>query len=309
MTNSIYSKGCAWINGEFMPMSEAAIPIADTGFTHSDLTYDVVSVWNGKFFRLEDHLNRFERGWKRLRMNPPLTRSAMQDIVFDCVAKSGLREAYVELIVTRGIPLDGERDIRKFANCFYAFAIPYVWIAKPEHQLNGINLVVANGAQRIPTTSIDPTVKNFQWGDLVQGLFEAYDRDAFTAVLLDADGNVTEGPGFNIFAYHEGRLITPPDGVLQGITRATVIDLADEIGIPCSIEPLSAAQLRTADEILLTSTAGGVMPVTVIDGQTIGDGDPGKVTMLLREMYWEAHERVQWTSQINYEQPALESIA
>ena len=308
MTNSIYSKGCAWINGEFVPIDKAAIPITDTGFTKSDLTYDVVSVWNGKFFRLENHLNRFERGWNRIRMNPQLKRAEMQDILFDCVAKSGLREAYVEMIITRGIPVDGDRDPRNYVNRFYAFAIPYVWIAKPDHQLTGIKLVIANDTVRTPTTSIDPTVKNFQWGDLIQGIFEAYERDAYTAVLLDAHGNVTEGPGFNVFAYHEGRLITPPDGVLQGITRATVIDLADELGIPCSVEPLSAAQLRAAYEIFLTSTAGGVMPVTVLDGQTIADGDPGKVTMLVRELYWEAHERAQWTSAVTYQQPALESI-
>jgi branched-chain amino acid aminotransferase len=308
MTNSIYEKGCAWIDGQFVPIDKAAIPITDTGFTRSDLTYDVVSVWNGKFFRLEDHLNRFERGWNRIRMHPQMSRSEMEQVVFECVAKSGLREAYVEMIITRGIPLDGDRDPRNFVNRFYAFAIPYVWIAKPEHQLVGIKLVIANSTHRTPSTCIDPTVKNFQWGDLNQGLHEAYDRDAFSAVLLDADGNVTEGPGFNVFAYYEGRLITPPDGILQGITRATVIELAEELGIPCSIEPMSADRLRAADEIFLTSTAGGVMPVTVLDGQTIADGEPGKVTMLVRELYWDAHDRSQWTAAVNYEQPALESI-
>ncbi len=308
MTNSIYAKGCAWINDEFVPIDKAAIPITDTGFTRSDLTYDVVAVWNGKFFRLADHLDRFERGWNRIRMQPQITRAAMEDILFDCVAKSGLREAYVEMIVTRGIPVDGDRDPRNYINRFYAFAIPYVWIAKPDHQLEGIKLVIANDTLRTPTTSIDPTVKNFQWGDLVKGLLEAYDRDAYTAVLLDGDGNVTEGPGFNVFAYFEGRLITPPDGVLQGITRATVIDLAEELGIPCSVERLSAEQLRVADEVFLTSTAGGVMPVSMIDGQAVANGDPGKVTMLVRELYWQAHEREQWTSVVTYEQPALESI-
>ena len=309
MTNPIYADGCAWIAGEFVPIEKAAIPITDTGFTRSDLTYDVVSVWNGKFFRLQDHLDRFERGWNRIRMQPQLDRSEMEDIVYECVAKSGLREAYVEMIITRGVPLDGDRDPRNFKNRFYAFAIPYVWIAKPDHQLEGINLVIANSTRRTPSVSLDPTVKNFQWGDLIQGLYEAYDRDAYTSVLLDAEGNVTEGPGFNVFAYHEGRLSTPPEGVLLGITRASVIELAEEHGIPYAVEPLSADRLREADEIFLTTTAGGVMPVTVIDGRTIADGKPGKVTMSLRELYWEAHERPEWTSAVNYEPTTvLESI-
>ena len=103
----------------------------DSGFTRSDVTYDVVAVWNGKFFRLQDHLNRFERGWKRLRMNPELSVAQMREILFECVRRSGLRNAYVEMIISRGLDEEGSRDPRRFRNRFYAYAIPYVWIGKP----------------------------------------------------------------------------------------------------------------------------------------------------------------------------------
>jgi len=309
MTDSIFSDGCAWIAGDYVPIEQAAIPITDTGFTRSDVTYDVVAVWQGKFFRLDDHLDRFERSWTRIRMQPRIDRAEIKQIVHRCVVKSGLRDAYVEMIMTRGIPRDGDRDPRNFINCFYAFAIPYVWIVKPEQQLAGISVAIANDVRRIPSDSVDPTVKNFQWGDLVQGLFEAYARQADTAVLLDASGNVTEGPGFNVFAYYAGRLITPPDGVLHGITRATVIELAEEQGIACATECISAECLREANEIFLTSTAGGVMPVTEIDGKVVGSGKPGPVTMLLRELYWSAHARPEFTSVVNYETPATAATA
>ena len=290
-------------------MDKAAIPINDTGFTRSDATYDVVAVWHGQFFRLDDHLERFERSWNKLRMRPPLSRGEMQEVVCSCVAKSGLREAHVEMIVTRGVPVNGDRDTRNFENRFYAFATPYVWIAKPEVQKSGISLVVATGTKRIPTDSVDPTVKNFHWGDLVQGSFEAYDREAYTAVLLDAAGNVTEGPGFNVFAYYDGGLITPSRGVLQGITRATVIDLAEEHGIACAVADLSADRLRDADEIFLTSTAGGVMPVKTIDGKVLSNGIPGPVTTLVRELYWQAHERAEWSLSVNYAAESLDATA
>jgi len=308
MTQADFSAGCAWIGGEFVPIDRAAIPITDTGFTRSDVTYDVVAVWDGKFFRLDDHLTRFQRSWERLRMHPSLDRGAMRRILHECVAKSGLREAYVEMILTRGVPRNGDRDPRNFENRFYAFAIPYVWIAKPEQQLSGIALAVAREVHRTPVDSIDPTVKNFQWGDLVKGLFEAYDHGAHTAVLLDANGNVTEGPGFNIFAYHEDVLLTPPDGVLFGITRATIIELAERAGIAVATVPFGTAELYAAEEVFLTSTAGGVMPVTSVDGRMVGSGKPGRRTLMLRERYWAAHTGPEWTEAVRYSPRVLAEV-
>ena len=300
MAKNPFADGCAYIEGTYVPIAEARIPIIDAGFSRSDLTYDVVAVWNGKFFRLDDHLNRFQKGWNRLRLNPGFSLEEIRSILFQCVRRSGLRKAYVEMIVSRGIDVDGTRDPRRFSNRFYTFAIPYIWIAKPEMQTNGIHLVIAEKTIRIPSNAVDPTVKNFHWGDLVRGIYEAYDRGGFTAVLPDADGNITEGPGFNIFAYYEGRLLTPERGVLEGITRQTVLDLAEEQGIPAQQTMFDAAVLVNAAEVFLTSTAGGVMPVTTLNGKSIGDGKPGKVTTLIQKRYWEAHDEDRWTTPVEY---------
>ena len=300
MADNQFAKGCAYIEGGYFPIAEARIPILDAGFNRSDLTYDVVAVWNGRFFRLEDHLNRFEKGFKQLRLNPGLTLEEMRAILFECVRRSGLRNAYVEMIVSRGMDEDGSRDPRRFKNRFYAFAIPYLWIAKPEMQVDGIHLIIAEKTIRIPPRAVDPTVKNFHWGDLVRGIYEAYDRGGFTAVLLDAEGNVTEGPGFNVFACHEGQLLTPRSGVLEGITRQTVIDLAEEQSIPARQSMIKADVLENAAEIFITSTAGGVMPVTTLNGQSVGDGKPGKITTLLQKRYWDAHDEDRWTTPVDY---------
>ena len=300
MADNLFSDGCAFIEGAYFPIAEARIPIVDTGFTRSDLTYDVVAVWNGKFFRLDEHLNRFQKSWKQLRLQPGQSLEDMRAILFECVRRSGLRNAFVEMILSRGVDEDGSRDPRRFSNRFYAYAIPYVWIARPEIQAAGIHLVIAEKTIRIPSEAIDPTVKNFHWGDLVRGIYEAYDRGGFTAVLPDAEGNITEGPGFNIFVYYDSQLLTPESGVLEGITRQTVLDLAEEQGIPARQTMFNTDVVENAAEIFITSTAGGVIPVTTINAKSVGDGKPGKVTTLIQKRYWEAHDEKPWATPVEY---------
>lgn len=300
MATNPYADGCAYIEGKYLPIAEARIPILDSGFYRSDLTYDVVAVWKGKFFRLDDHLKRFENGYTQLRMNPKISPAQMREILFECVRRAGIRNAYVEMILSRGIDEDGSRDPRRFRNCFYAHAVPYMWIVKPEDQKVGIHLVIAEKTIRIPPDAIDPTVKNFHWGDLVRGIYEAYDRGGYTVVLPDAAGNITEGPGFNVFVYDRGSLLTPERGVLKGITRQTMIDLAEEQDIPVRLDMFGADVLMAAEEVFLTSTAGGVMPVTLVNGRTIGDGKPGKITTLMQKRYWEAHDEGPWVTPVDY---------
>ena len=295
-----FDAGCAWIEGEYLPIDEARIPITDTGFTRSDCTYDVVAVWEGRFFRLDDHLDRFAHSCSALRLKPPLSREAMREALFECVRRTGLRSAYVEMIATRGVPPAGERDPRRFVNRFYAFAIPYVWIVKPDDQLTGAHLVVARDVRRIDPGSVDPRVKNFHWGDLVRGLFEAYNRGGTTVVLLNAAGEVTEGPGFNVFAFADGALWTPQAGVLEGITRRTILELAAVRGLVTRVASFGPEVLARAEEIFMTSTAGGIMPVTLLDGQRVGDGRPGPLTLALREAYWAAHSDPRYAQAIDY---------
>ena len=301
VVSTIFESGCAWIEGEYVPVAEARIPILDTGFVRSDLTYDVVAVWEGRFFRLQDHLDRLFAGCERLRLRPPVSQGEVREILTETVRRTGLREAYVEAVVTRGVPGPGERDPRLWAQRFYAYAIPYVWIVRPEIQERGTDVIVARDTRRIPPDAVDPRVKNFHWGDLVRGLFEAYDRNAWLPILTDGAGLVTEGPGFNVFALVGGVLLTPAGGVLEGVTRRTVIELAGELGIDVRTGDLSVSDLAAADEIFLTSTAGGVMPVATLDGAPVGESSPGHVTTRLRNRYWELHRDPRYTEAIDYE--------
>ena len=284
-----YANGAAFVDGRFVPIAEARVPILDWGFLRSDATYDVAHVWRGNFFRLEDHLDRFERSMEHLRLSLPYGRNDIRDILVECVRLSGLRDAYAEIICTRGMPRPGSRDPRECENRFYAFVVPFIWIADPEKQERGMHAVIAD-RKRIAPSSVDPTVKNYHWLDLQVGLLEAYERGGETVILTDADNNVVEGPGFNVFAVNDGAISTPDSGVLQGITRRTVIELSDEHGIPIEACPVPAASLRRADEVFLSSTAGGIIPVTTVDGEVIGEGEPGPVTLRLRDAYWKLHD-------------------
>jgi branched-chain amino acid aminotransferase len=300
-TPGAFSRGAAFVEGEVVPVLEARIPLLDTGFTKSDVTYDVVAVWNGKFFRLDDHLDRFERSCGELRLTLPLGRDEMRDVLSELVRRADLREAYVEVICTRGVDTAGVRDPRRFENRFYAFAVPYVWILAREEHESGMHAVITRTVQRISSQAVDPTVKNFHWGDLTRGLFEAYDRDARYPILLDAGGNVTEGAGYNVFALVDGTLLTPDSGTLEGITRRTVLELAAEQGLHAEAIPIPEAVFRGATELFATSTAGGVMPITRLDGEPVGDGGAGRVTRRLRDRYWEIHDDPRYTTAVEYD--------
>lgn len=295
-------QGCAYIQGKFVPPNEAKISIFDWGFLHSDATYDVAHVWRGNFFRLGDHLERFFASLDRLRLNPGKRPDEVRAIAHECVRRSGLRDAYVEVLCTRGQPAPGSRDPRTCTNQFMAFAIPFVWLADPQKQTLGINLIVSD-VQRIAPASVDPRIKNYHWLDMVLALFQAYERGGETALLLDAHGNVAEGPGFNVFAFVDDALVTPDAGVLEGVSRRTVIEMASAAGLRVLVQPLPVAQLRRATEVFLSSTGGGVIAVSHLDGVAIGGrpaGQFGPVTRQLQQAYWALHDDPRWVEAVRY---------
>ena len=294
-----YPDGIAYLDGQYLPMSQAKVSVLDFGFLHSDATYDTVHVWNGRFFRLDLHLDRFFNGLGKLRMSIPFDRDGVAEILHNCVALSGHRAAYVEMLCTRGASPTFSRDPRDAVNRFMAFASPFGSIANAEQMQRGLRIAISDRV-RIPPASIDPSIKNYHWLDLVRGLYDAYDRGAETALILDFNGNIAEGPGFNVFAVKDARLTTPATGVLPGITRRTVFDLCADAGLAATATDVSVAALREADEVFITSTAGGIMPVTSIDNAPVADGKVGPVTRRLMDLYWQRHEDPAWSNPVRY---------
>jgi branched-chain amino acid aminotransferase len=212
-------------------------------------------------------------------------------VAFELVRRTGLGEAaYVQLVNTRGTPPVGSRDPRQCVNRFLAFCIPYVWIATPEKQRSGLSMHTSR-RWRVPAQSVSPRLKHYHWLDFQMSLFDAYDTGAETACCIDMAGHLAEGPGFNIMAVFQGEVRTPDEGVLDGMTRRTTLELCELLGIPWRFATFTADAVRQdASELFITTTAGGIIPVTVLDGEHVGDGAPGPVTRRLSDAYWQKRE-------------------
>ncbi|MDA9243093.1 aminotransferase class IV [Amylibacter sp.] len=287
------------MDGQYLPIHEAKLSVLDYGFLHSDATYDVAHVWGGAFFRLGDHLDRFFRGMDVLHMSIPYNKLQIMEILHNCVALSKFKNAYVEFICTRGTSPNFSRDPRDAENRFIAFAIPFGSVASKEQLESGLHLAITD-IVRIPPSSVDPTVKNYHWLDMVKGLYAAYERGADTAILIDVNGNVSEGPGFNIFSINNGKVSTPEASVLLGITRQTIFDICEELEVRCHAQVVTVDKLKTADEVFITSTAGGVMPVTRIDDQPIASGNIGPLSNRIMDTYWQMHNEGKHRDPVKY---------
>ena len=292
------SLGAAWMNGTVIPISQATIPVNDWGLVHSDITYDVVPVIDGAFFRFDEYLTRFLSSMENLHLDPGMSKRDIKAALHQMVSKSRLRDSYVAMVCSRGKPkIAGSRDPRDCDNHFFAWCVPYVHVIKPEVVEQGATAWIAQNAYRIPENSVNPRVKNYHWGDFTQGIFEAKDKNYETVILLDYDGNVTEGPGFNVFAVKDKVLITPDRGVLAGVSRKTVLEMAEHLGINTSVRSLSVEELLEADEVFLSSSGGGVIPIIRVNETIFGNGASGPISVQLNETYWA------WTTLEKYRDP------
>lgn len=286
-----YAFGGAFVIDRYCPLIEAAVPITDCGFMHADAVYDVVSVSRGAFFRLQEHQDRFARACEAIRVRNPFSREEEAEILHKIVALAGLRDAYVWWAVTRGNPPLGRAEMivpERFECRFYAFACPFIFIADDEQRSRGLDLIVSRERVRISPRAVDPTAKNLHWLDMQMALFEAGDRGAEWAVLPDEEGYLTEAAGANIFVIRDGAVLTPDAGCLEGITRQATFDLCSELGIPWKLTRIHVDELRDAEEVFLTTTAGSVMPVRSVDGQLLaGREGPGEISVRLHNLYWE----------------------
>lgn len=281
------SRGIAFSRGSYVPVDEATIPMLDPAFTKSDVVFDAVSVWDGSFFRLDDHFARFRASCDYVRMKPPYTEEEIKEILAHCVDTAGLSRSIVYFMCARGRYGGGAAfgDPRTSRNEFHAYAVPYYWVVPKERVETGAHLWIVE-TRRAPNVSINQRVKSFNRMDLTCGQFQALDNGADQPLLLSTEGYLTEGPGFNVWIVKGDRARTPGDNVLEGITRLTVFDLCREIGISAEDADLKPDDLDDADEAFLSTSGGGIIPFTMVNNRSIGGGEPGPVSCRLRDLYW-----------------------
>ena len=282
------SRGIAFVNGNYIPVEEASIPILDPAFTKSDVVFDAVSVLDDQFFRLDDHLKRFRASCRYVRMKPPCGEDEIKHILAQCVRRAGFSESVVFMLCTRGRYGGGVAfgDPRTCRNEFLAYSVPYYWAVPKECAQTGAHLWIPE-TRRAPDAAINQRVKSFNRMDLTCAQFEALDAGADTPLLLSTGGYLTEGPGFNVWIIRDGKALTPGENLLEGITRLTVFDLCGELGLGAETADLTPDELAGASEAFISSSAGGIIPVTRVNNRPIADGRPGPISCRLRDLYWE----------------------
>jgi branched-chain amino acid aminotransferase len=278
--------GAAWINGEFMDAGNARISIFDSGFIGGVSIFDTMACWQGNLFKLPVHLRRFERSAHAAMIPLLAAGDDLAAIVIETTRRSGLRDAYVQVIATRG--RRPSPSARSSEPTLVAYAVPYVWMAPKERIATGISVIVPSVRNWSPAT-LDPKVKNFNRLHSHFARLEADRSNADDVVLVDEHGLLTESRGANVFIVRDGTIYTPDSGILEGITRQTVFEIADELGIAAVVRSLTPFDLYVADEAFFSTTAGGIIPIVEADGRTVGGGKPGPITKRVHDRYWERH--------------------
>jgi branched-chain amino acid aminotransferase len=279
----------AYVNGEYVPKDQARISVFDFGFLRGDAVFDTTSAWNGRIFKLDAHLDRLDLSLRAVRIPCPLPLEELRGVIIETARRCGLPNAYIQTIVTRGEPPLGVRDLTRCRPGLIVFVVPYVFILSPEQIRSGGRAMIAS-TRALPVQCLDPKIKSLSRLHFDLAVLQGKAAGVDVSIMLDLDGHVTEGPGFNVFVVRGGEMFSPPEGILMGITRQTVFELAAEHRLPAREAQLTAFDLYAADEVFLTSTAGGIMPLVEIDGRPIGDGKPGPVSQRVHGLYWALRE-------------------
>ena len=286
-----------YVNGEYLPLSQAAISPLDQGFLLGDGVFDVVSAWKGQIFKLDEHLNRFYDSMNAACLNPGWNREQWKEIIVQTVKRNQLEDASIRFIVTRGVPGGVVADPREFEATIIVWAAPYIFLADEQKRQHGVRLMIAS-TRGFPPDSLDPRYKCLDrlHSQLVR--LEALSAGFDDAIWLDHAGNVSEAAASNIFAVKEGIVYTPGTGILRGITRQTFIDLALDNGYECREVAMTPFDLYVADEVFTCSTAGGALAVREIAGRQIQAEVPGPVTLQLDQAYWALRESGRYNTPI-----------
>lgn len=280
------SAGVAWLNGEFVPVSEAKVSIFDSGFMGGVSVFDTLACWEGGLFKLRQHRERFERSAHAAMIPLRCSGTELDTLIIDTTRRPGLRKAYVQAIATRG--RRPSPSMPSHEPTLIVYAIPYLSLWPEEKAESGISLVIPS-VRQWPAAVVDAKVKNFNRMHTHLAKMEADLAGADDVVLLDDRGLLTESRGANVFLVRGGTLYTPQAGILEGITRETVFEIAAELGIPAAERDLTPYDLYTAEEAFLCSTAGGIYPIAEVDGRRVGKGSLGDLTTRIREWYWARH--------------------
>ncbi len=274
-----------YLNGERVPRERAVISVYDHGFLYGDGVFEGLRFYSGRVFKLREHLERLEESARHIHLVIPGTLDTLANDVEATVLASGMSDGYVRLIVTRGVGNLG-LDPRSCPVPQVIIIADGISLYPVEMYEKGMEIVTASTIRNHPN-ALNPRIKSLNYLNNILAKLEAIRAGVPEAIMLNHMGEVAECTADNIFVVEKGRLRTPPRnaGILAGITRATVLDLARASGIDTLEETLTRHDVYTSDEMFLTGTGAEIIPVTKVDGRPIGNGLPGPVTRSLRGKY------------------------
>ena len=270
-----------YLDGEYVPEEDARVSVFDHGLLYGDGLFEGIRAYYGRVFKLKEHIDRLYHGARAIVLEPPITKEEMEHVVLETLRRNNLRDAYIRLVVTRGkgdLGLDPRKCPRPTIFCIASAIQLY---PKKLYE-KGLEVATVPTRRNSPE-ALNPQIKSLNYLNNILAKLEANLLGVSEAVVLNNEGYVTEGTGDNIFIIKKGRLITPPGylGILEGITRNSVMELAEKRNIPVEEKPFTRYDIYVAEECFLTGTAAEVIPVVKVDDRVIGSGDPGPITRAL----------------------------
>ncbi len=277
-----------YIDGIYYPKSQAKVPVYDHGLLYGDGVFEGIRAYNGIVFKLKEHISRLYRSAHTLMLKIPLTEEEITEAVLETLRKNGLRDAYIRLVVTRGVG-DLGLDPRKCPKPSVIIITDTISIMSSEAKEKGISTVIS-WVRRHPVDTTTHEIKSLNYLNSVLAKMEATAYGADEAIGLDKTGAISEGVGENLFIVKDGKVFTPPSstGALAGITAKLAIEFAKNLGYDVAEANITPFQLFTADEAFFTGTAAEVVPIREVNKRQIGNGKPGPVTKKLMAAFEKA---------------------
>ncbi len=276
-----------YINGTLYDKEDAKISVYDHGLLYGDGVFEGMRVYGGKVFRMPEHLERLWNSAKAIWLEIPMTPEALGQAVNETVKANGIEDGYVRLVVTRGAGTLG-LDPNRCSNPQVIIIADYITLYPREYYEQGLHIVTVSTIRNHPA-ALSPRIKSLNYLNNILAKIEGLQAGCVEALMLNQKGEVAECTGDNIFLVRKGELLTPSveAGILEGFTRAVVLELARELKIPVGETPLSKLDVYIADECFLTGSAAEIVPVTKVDSRKIGDGVPVPITLRLLERFHE----------------------
>jgi branched-chain amino acid aminotransferase len=272
MTQKIY------INGKLFGKEDAKISVYDHGLLYGDGVFEGIRSYGGKVFRLAEHVRRLYESAKAIWLEIPMSQDEMSKAINDTVAANGIKDGYIRVVITRGEGTLG-LDPNRCGDPQVIIIADTIALYPREYYEKGLEIITVSVMRNHPS-ALSPRIKSLNYLNNILAKIEGLQAGCIEALMLNHKGEVAECTGDNVFVVRRGELLTPPNdaGILEGVTRDAVMELAREAGIPVREIPLTKHDVYIADECFLTGSAAEVVPVVKVDARVIGDGNPGPMT-------------------------------